>query len=74
MNSKTILFITIVCLLLFNSISSYDNGTDVHVVEKRRSRGKCVRCSLGVFKCCEPDICVKHRLGRDKCKRIKVPH
>lgn len=45
-----------------------------HHLEKRHSHGRCVRCSFGLFKCCEPDICVKHFLGRDKCKRIKVPH
>jgi hypothetical protein len=52
---------------------NHENITEVHLA-KRHSHGRCVRCSFGLFKCCEPDICVKHTLGRDKCKRIKVPH
>jgi hypothetical protein len=44
-----------------------------HQFEKRHGHGKCFHCKLGLFKCCEPNVCVKHTLGTDKCMRIKAP-
>ena len=33
--------------------------------------GNCVRCGFGIFRCCSPNICVKRRLRKDKCLRVK---
>ena len=33
--------------------------------------GGCVRCGFGIISCCPPNICVKRRLRRDKCLRVK---
>ncbi len=66
---------------LYSSNEGYlgeSNGWNVenvteHQFEKRHEHGRCVHCRLGLFKCCEPDVCVKHTLGMDKCMRIKAP-
>jgi hypothetical protein len=48
-----------------------NSGNVTSIMVKRHSHRRCVRCKLGLFKCCEPDICVKKTLRPDKCLSIK---
>jgi hypothetical protein len=50
--------------------SNYENVT--FDVVKRHEHENCVHCKFGVFRCCEPNICVKRTLRPDKCMRIKA--
>jgi len=35
-------------------------------------RRQCVRCRLGVIRCCYPNVCVRRHLRMDKCLRVKT--
>ena len=41
-------------------------------IVKRQASRRCVKCKMGMFNCCEPNICVKKHLRPDKCVRVKT--
>ena len=49
-----------------------DNAADLLHLDQRKLKPGCVRCAFGIFKCCEPHICVRRRILPNKCLRIKV--
>jgi hypothetical protein len=39
---------------------------------ERSVKPTCVRCRLGLFKCCSPNICLKRHIRPNKCLKVKA--
>jgi hypothetical protein len=46
-----------------------DDSTELH--ERSLQKRSCVRCRLGLFRCCAPKVCIQKTLRMDQCVRIK---
>ena len=53
------------------SYQELNPGDESFSIVKRQASRVCVKCKMGLFKCCEPNICVKKHLRPDKCVRVK---